>query len=123
MTGRSAPEGLRAPLCWSPDGGEILFSSPLTPDDRRKDLGPGEPGLGIWAIRPDGPISHEGVVCRLEIWPALMFIDAAWRTAILPESCPFLWIHGPRPSVNRPTGEGRSTRSMRTRIRLGRPGP
>jgi Tol biopolymer transport system component len=47
-------EGLHAPLCWSPDGGEILFSRSLKQDDRREDLGPGEPGLGIWAIRPDG---------------------------------------------------------------------
>ena len=47
-------EKLWAPLCWSPDGKEILFSRTLKPDDRREDQGPGEPGWGIWAIRPDG---------------------------------------------------------------------
>lgn len=47
-------ERLWAPLCWSPDGGEILFARPLGPDDRRENLGPGLPGLGIWAVRPDG---------------------------------------------------------------------
>jgi len=45
-------EGLRGPICWSPDGKEILFSRYLTADDQRKKM---EGGLGIWAIHPDGP--------------------------------------------------------------------
>jgi Tol biopolymer transport system component len=44
-------EGLRGPICWSPDGKEILFSRYLTADDQREKM---EGGLGIWAIHPDG---------------------------------------------------------------------
>lgn len=47
-------EKLWAPLCWSPTGQEILFSRTLKPDDRREEMGPGEPGWGIWAIQTDG---------------------------------------------------------------------
>jgi dipeptidyl aminopeptidase/acylaminoacyl peptidase len=48
-------EGLRGPICWSPDGREILFSRPLARGDKREHFPPGEEaGLGIWAIRPDG---------------------------------------------------------------------
>jgi hypothetical protein len=51
-------EQLWAPLSWSPDGREILFARPLKPDDKREQLAPGEAGLGIWAIRPDGTNSR-----------------------------------------------------------------
>src|SRR5437763_11678183 len=53
-------EGLRGPICWSPDGSEILFSRPLKAGDRRErfkgDSGAlrQEWGLGLWSIRPDG---------------------------------------------------------------------
>jgi Tol biopolymer transport system component len=43
--------GLRGPICWSPDGKEILFSRYLEADDQREKM---EGGLGIWAIHPDG---------------------------------------------------------------------
>jgi hypothetical protein len=48
------PDGLRGPICWSPDGSEILFSRKLKAEDRREKTDPDERGLGIWAIRPDG---------------------------------------------------------------------
>jgi hypothetical protein len=44
-------EGLRGPICWSPDGKEILFSRYLSADDQREKV---PDGLGIWAIHPDG---------------------------------------------------------------------
>ena len=53
-------EGLRGPICWSPDGSEILFSRPLQAGDAREvTKGAGgalrqEWGLGLWSIRPDG---------------------------------------------------------------------
>jgi hypothetical protein len=49
--------GLRGPICWSPDGKEILYSRPLAKVDKREN-GAGDAGapagLGIRAIRPDG---------------------------------------------------------------------
>jgi hypothetical protein len=45
------PEGIRGPICWSPDGKEILFSRHLPAGDQREKL---PDGLGIWAIHPDG---------------------------------------------------------------------
>jgi hypothetical protein len=49
------PEGLRGPICWSPNGREILFSRYLGPGDKREKMEvEGDPGLGIWAIHPDG---------------------------------------------------------------------
>jgi Tol biopolymer transport system component len=49
------PEWFFGPICWSPDGSEVLFSRPLAPGDGRENLGDREdPGPGIWAIRPDG---------------------------------------------------------------------
>jgi hypothetical protein len=53
-------DGLRGPICWSPDGSEILFSRPLKAGDKREAMGPAdgainqEHGLGLWAIKPDG---------------------------------------------------------------------
>jgi dipeptidyl aminopeptidase/acylaminoacyl peptidase len=53
-------EGLRGPICWSPDGSEILFSRPLKEGDTREggQEKPGalrqEWGLGLWSIKPDG---------------------------------------------------------------------
>jgi Tol biopolymer transport system component len=48
-------EGLRGPICWSPDGTQIAFSRPLASDDQRENLAdPDSRGLGIWTIRPDG---------------------------------------------------------------------
>ena len=44
-------EGIRGPICWSPDGKEILFSRHLPAGDQREKV---PDGLGIWAIRPDG---------------------------------------------------------------------
>jgi hypothetical protein len=53
-------EGLRGPICWSPDGSAILFSRPLPAEDKREG-GREEPGalrqewgLGLWSVRPDG---------------------------------------------------------------------
>lgn len=53
-------EGLRGPICWSPDASEILFSRPLKEGDKREG-GREEPaalaqewGLGLWSIKPDG---------------------------------------------------------------------
>jgi Tol biopolymer transport system component len=48
------PDRIHGPICWSPDGTEILIARPLPPVDRRENLATGEPGLSIWAIRPDG---------------------------------------------------------------------
>jgi hypothetical protein len=52
--------GLRGPICWSPDGSEILFCRPLKDGDKREG-GREVPsalrqewGLGIWAIKSDG---------------------------------------------------------------------
>ena len=45
------PEGIRGPICWSPDGKEILFSRHLPAGDQREKV---PDGLGIWVIRPDG---------------------------------------------------------------------
>jgi hypothetical protein len=53
-------EGLRGPICWAPDGSEILISRPLkTGDLREKFDGQSgalrqEWGLGLWSIKPDG---------------------------------------------------------------------
>lgn len=52
-------EGLRGPICWSPNGAEILFSRPLKDEDKReggKEEGAlrQEWGLGLWSIKPDG---------------------------------------------------------------------
>jgi hypothetical protein len=47
--------GLRGPICWSPDGNEILFSRYLPKgDDREKLAKQKEHGLAIWAIDKDG---------------------------------------------------------------------
>jgi hypothetical protein len=46
-------EGLRGPICWSPDGNEILFSRYLPKGDIREKM-PKEHGLAIWGIRKDG---------------------------------------------------------------------
>lgn len=48
------PGGLRGPICWAPDGREILFSRALDPGDSREKSAPGEQGLGIWGVAPDG---------------------------------------------------------------------
>ncbi len=49
------PDGLHGPICWSPDGAEILVSRPLEAGDHRENLeSPDKRGLGIWAIRADG---------------------------------------------------------------------
>lgn len=47
-------DGLRGPICWSPDGTEILFSRPLEPADKRERSKEEGSGLGIWAIKRDG---------------------------------------------------------------------
>ena len=53
-------DGLRGPICWSPDSSEVLFSRPLKAGDKRERPIPGdggvyeEHGLGLWAIKPDG---------------------------------------------------------------------
>jgi hypothetical protein len=53
-------EGLRGPICWSPDGSQILFSRPLPKDDNREAMKVDdgalrqEYGLGLWSIRLDG---------------------------------------------------------------------
>jgi Tol biopolymer transport system component len=47
--------GLRGPLCWSPDGTEIVFSRPLEKgDDREKWDEEGSNGLELWLIKSDG---------------------------------------------------------------------
>jgi Tol biopolymer transport system component len=50
-------EGLRGPICWSPDSKEILFARYLSSDDRREKLGAGH-GLAIWAVTADGTRSR-----------------------------------------------------------------
>jgi len=47
------PDGLRGPICWSPDGNEVLFSRYLPKGDDRERMGH-EHGLAIWAIGKDG---------------------------------------------------------------------
>jgi Tol biopolymer transport system component len=47
-------DGLRGPICWSPDGAEILFSRPLEPGDKREASKEEDNGLGLWAIKSDG---------------------------------------------------------------------
>jgi hypothetical protein len=56
----NAGRGKRRPICWSPDGSEILFSRPLKEGDKREG-GREEPGalrqewgLGLWSVKPDG---------------------------------------------------------------------
>jgi hypothetical protein len=49
------PDKIHGPICWAPDGSEILISRPLQPEDRRENLESDDAtGLGIWAIRSDG---------------------------------------------------------------------
>ncbi len=48
------PDWIHGPICWSPDGTEILLSRPLEPGDRRESVPTDDRGLGIWAIRDDG---------------------------------------------------------------------
>jgi hypothetical protein len=45
------PAGLIGPVCWSPNGLEIVFARRFSPDEHRV---PVPEGVGIWAIRPDG---------------------------------------------------------------------
>jgi hypothetical protein len=53
------PDKIRGPICWSPDGTEILISRPLSPGDRRESSAADDsPGLGIWAVRSDGASSR-----------------------------------------------------------------
>lgn len=47
-------DGLRGPICWSPDSTEILFSRPLEPGDKREAWTEEGNGLGLWAIKSDG---------------------------------------------------------------------
>ena len=48
-------EGIRGPICWSPNGDDILFSRYLAKDDdREKTLQDKEHGLAVWAIGRDG---------------------------------------------------------------------
>jgi hypothetical protein len=52
-------DGLRGPICWSPDGEEVLFSRYLANgDDREKLAGKKQLGLAIWAIGKDGRNPH-----------------------------------------------------------------
>lgn len=52
-------DGIRGPICWSPNGNEILFSRYLPKDDNREDMQQHkEHGLAIWAIERDGNNSH-----------------------------------------------------------------
>jgi hypothetical protein len=48
------PEGLRGPICWSPDGKEVLFSRYLPLEDDREKREEGRHGLAIWAVSADG---------------------------------------------------------------------
>jgi Tol biopolymer transport system component len=48
-------DGIRGPICWSPDGNEILFSRYLPNDDDREKLAESkEHGLSIWSVDRDG---------------------------------------------------------------------
>lgn len=48
-------DGIRGPICWSPDGNDILFSRYLPKsDDREKFAEDKEHGLSIWAVSRDG---------------------------------------------------------------------
>jgi hypothetical protein len=48
-------DGMRGPICWSPDGDEILFSRYLPKDDDREKLSAAkEHGLAIWSVGRDG---------------------------------------------------------------------
>jgi Tol biopolymer transport system component len=48
-------DGIRGPICWSPEGDEILFSRYLPKEDKREspDTRDGN-GLAIWAVGRDG---------------------------------------------------------------------
>jgi hypothetical protein len=48
-------DGLRGPICWSPDGNDIYFTRYLPKgDDREKFAESKEHGLSIWTIGRDG---------------------------------------------------------------------
>lgn len=48
-------DGIRGPICWSPDGNEIFFSRYLPDDnDREKSSTEKGDGLAIWAVERDG---------------------------------------------------------------------
>lgn len=52
-------ESLRGPICWSPDGSEILFSRYLPLNDKRERFNPAKnrdigSGLAIWSVGVDG---------------------------------------------------------------------
>jgi hypothetical protein len=47
------PDGMRGPICWSPDAESILVSRYLPKDDKREKFD-AEHGLAIWAIQADG---------------------------------------------------------------------
>lgn len=47
------PDGMRGPMCWSPDGERILVSRYLPKDDKREKFD-AEHGLAIWAVQADG---------------------------------------------------------------------
>jgi Tol biopolymer transport system component len=49
------PDGMRGPMCWSPDGTSILVSRYLPKGDNREQTDKdAEHGLAIWAVRVDG---------------------------------------------------------------------
>jgi hypothetical protein len=57
----SHENGLRGPVCWSPDGKQILFSRPLEKGDQTEQFASDDPkalnqewGLGLWIINTDG---------------------------------------------------------------------
>jgi Tol biopolymer transport system component len=48
-------DGIRGPICWSPDGNDIYFSRYLPKDDDREKMSDDkEHGLSIWAVGRDG---------------------------------------------------------------------
>ncbi|HBE71866.1 MAG TPA: hypothetical protein DDW52_27305 [Planctomycetaceae bacterium] len=48
-------DGIRGPICWSPDGNDVLFSRYLPKgDDREKFAEAKEHGLSIWSVSRDG---------------------------------------------------------------------
>jgi hypothetical protein len=48
-------DGIRGPICWSPDGNDIYFSRYLPKDDDREKMSEDkEHGLSIWAVGRDG---------------------------------------------------------------------